>query len=138
MNIKKIALSVLAYVIVSFVLGFSWHLIIFKDLYHGFGVYTRENPIFAFGVGSMVLQGVILAYLYPFFNRGTRPPVVTGIRFGLLMGTYMWSVTVLAFAAKTEVNALAMFFTLSSLFHLIQFVVAGALIGWIHGPAEKG
>ena len=136
MNIKKIALSVLAYVVVSFILGFSWHLIIFKDLYHSFGAYTRENPIFAFGVGSMVIQGVILGYLYPFFNRGGQP-VLTGIRFGLLMGAYMWSVTVLAFAAKTEVNSLATFFTLSTLFHLIQFVIAGALIGWVYGPALR-
>lgn len=136
MNVKKFALAVLAYVLVSFVLGFTWHLVLFKDAYHDFGVYTRENPIFAFGVGSMVLQGLILAYLYPFFNRGSRP-IMTGIRFGLLMGTFMWSVTVLAFAAKTNVNSLSTFFTLSSLFHLIQFIVAGALIGWIYGPSVK-
>lgn len=137
MDTKKFAWTVVAYVAVSFVLGFTWHLVLFKDAYHGFGVYTREPPIFAFGVGSMVLQGLILAYLYPFMNRGARP-VLTGVRFGLLMGAYMWSVTVLAFAAKTHVNALSAFFTLGTLFHLIQFLVAGALIGWIHGPAARG
>lgn len=136
MNVKKFTLAVLAYVVVSFVLGFSWHLVAFKDAYHGFGVYTREPPIFAFGVGSMVLQGLILAYFYPFFSRSSRP-VLTGIRFGLLMGTFMWSVTVLAFAAKTQVSALSAFFTLGTLFHLIQFLVAGALIGWIHGRAVR-
>ncbi len=136
MNVKKFTLATLAYVTVSFVLGFTWHLILFKDSYHSLSVYTRENPIFAFGVGSMVLQGLILAYLYPFFNRGSRP-IMTGIRFGLLMGTFMWSVTVLAFAAKTNVNSLSTFFTLSTLFHLIQFITAGALIGWIHGSTAR-
>lgn len=136
MNVKKFALAVLAYIAVSFVLGFTWHLILFKDAYHSFGVYTREPPIFAFGVGSMVLQGLILAYLYPFFNQGSRP-VLTGIRFGLLMGAFMWSVTVLAFAAKTTVNPLGTFFALSTLFHLIQFIAAGALIGWIHGSVAR-
>ena len=136
MNVKKFTLTTLAYVAVSFALGFTWHLILFKDSYHNLGIYTRENPIFAFGVSSMVLQGLILAYLYPFFNRGSRP-MMTGIRFGLLMGTFMWSVTVLAFAAKTNVNSLSTFFTLSTLFHLIQFISAGALIGWIHGTAAK-
>lgn len=131
MNTRKFALAALSYVVVSVVLGFTWHLILFKDAYHALGIYTRENPIFAFGIASMVLQGFILAYLYPFFNRGTRP-VLTGIRFGLLMGTFMWSVTVLAFAAKTNVNSLSTFFTLSTLFHLIQFIAAGALIGWIY------
>jgi hypothetical protein len=50
---------------------------------------------------------------------------------------FIWSASVLAFAAKTEVNAMAMFFTLSRLFHLIQFVIAGALIGWVYGPAAR-
>jgi len=130
MNAKKFTLATLGYVVVTFALAFPWHLIWFKDSYHSLGVYTRENPIFAFGIGSMVLQGLILAYLYPFFYKGTHP-ILTGIRFGLLMGVFLWSVSVLAFAAKTDVNSLATFFTLSTLFHLIQFVAAGALIGWI-------
>ncbi len=136
MDMKKFTWSVLAYVGVSFILGFTWHLILFKQIYFELGIYTREHPIFAFGIGSMVLQGLILAYLYPFFNRATQH-IMTGIRYGLLMGAYMWSVTVPAFAAKSQVNSLATFFTLSSLFHLIQFVIAGALIGWIYGPTVK-
>lgn len=54
MNAKKVALAVLAYVLVSFALGFTWHLVWFKNAYQGLGVYTREPPIFAFGVGSMM------------------------------------------------------------------------------------
>jgi hypothetical protein len=134
MNIRKFIVAALAYVGVSFILGFVWHLILFKDIYFGLGIYTREEPIFAFGVGAMVLQGLILAYLFPFSNRGTRP-IMSGVGFGLIMGTFMWSVTVLAFAAKTNVASLSTFFTLGTAFHLIQFAVAGALIGWIHGPA---
>lgn len=136
MNAKTFSLAVLAYVVVSFLLGYIWHLVWFKDSYENLGVYNRENPIFAFGVGSMVLQGLVLAYLYPFFNRGLAP-IFTGVRFGLVMGVYMWSVAVLAFAAKTEVNSLSTFFNLSSLFHLIQFTTAGALVGWIYGPAGR-
>jgi hypothetical protein len=132
MNAKKFTLATLGYVVVTFALAFPWHLIWFKDSYHSLGVYNREHPIFAFGIGSMVLQGLILAYLYPFFNKGTRP-IFTGIRFGLLMGVFLWSVSVLALAAKVNMTSLSTFFTLSSLFHLIQFVVAGAMIGWIYG-----
>jgi len=79
---------------------------------------------------------VILAYLYPFFNRGARP-ALTGIRFGLLMGAFMSSATVLAFAAKTHVSSLSAFFSLSTLFHLMQFLAAGALIGWIYGSTAR-
>jgi hypothetical protein len=136
MNTKKLILGALAYVVVSFVLGYFWYLVLFEDVYFGLGIYTRAEPIFAFGVGAMVLQGLVLAYLFPFFNRGARP-VITGISFGLIMGTLMWSVTVLAFAAKTNVASLSTFFTLSTAFHLIQFTVAGAMIGWIYGQAAQ-
>ena len=117
----------------TFALAFPWHLIWFKDSYHGLGIYNRENPIFAFGIGAMVLQGLVLAYFYPFFYRGARP-ILTGIGFGLLMGVFLWSVSVLALAAKVNVTSLSTFFTLSSLFHLIQFTACGALIGWIYAP----
>ena len=131
MNTRKFLLATAAYVLVSFALGFTWHFVFFKEAYDGLGAYTREPPIFAFGVGSMLLQGMILAYLYPLFNRG-GPPLLSGVRFGLVMGVFLWSVSVLAFAAKSNVTSLATFFTLSSLFHLIQFGVYGALLGWIH------
>ena len=133
MNAKKFTLATLGYVVVTFALAFPWHLIWFKDSYHSLGVYNRENPIFALGIGSMVLQGLILAYLYPFFYKGTRP-ILTGIRFGLLMGVFLWSVSVLALAAKVNVTSLSTFFILSSLFHLIQFTACGALIGRIYAP----
>jgi hypothetical protein len=71
------------------------------------------------------------------FNRGARP-WLSGIRFGLVMGLFLWSVAVLAHAAKSTVSSMPTFFTLSTAFHLIQFVAAGALIGWIHGaPARR-
>jgi hypothetical protein len=133
MNRKKFALATLAYVLVSFVLGFSWHLVLFKQAYAEFGVYTREPPIFAFGLGSMLLQGLVLAYLYRFFNRGGSP-LRTGLRFALVMGVFLWSVAVLAFAAKSNVAGLGRFMTLSSLFHLLQFGLYGLLLGWIVGP----
>lgn len=137
MNAKHFVLATLAYVLVSFALGFGWHLLLFREAYQELGVYTREPPLFALGLTSMVLQGMVLAYLYPLFNRGPRP-WLTGIRFGLVMGLFLWSVAVLAHAAKSTVSSLPMFFTLSSAFHLIQFVAAGALIGWIHGaPARR-
>lgn len=131
MNIKKFTLATIAYLLVSFALGFTWHLVFFKEAYEAFGVYTREPPIFAFGVGSMLLQGLILAYLYPLANPG-RPPLLAGVRFSLVMGLFMWAVTVLAFAAKTNVSSMSTFFILSSLFHLIQFSVFGVVLGWIH------
>lgn len=131
MNARNFALATLAYVLASFVLGYTWHLLLFKEAYFGLGAYTREPPIIAFGLGSMLLQGLILAYLYSHAPRSGRP-FADALRFALLTGLFLWSVSVLAFAAKTQVASLATFFALSSLFHLIQFGAYGLLLGWIH------
>jgi hypothetical protein len=35
-----------AYVAITFALGFIWHLVIFKDMYHRLAIYTRlDDPI---------------------------------------------------------------------------------------------
>jgi hypothetical protein len=131
MNVRNFVLATLAYVLVSFVLGYTWHLVIFKEAYFGLGAYTREPPIIAFGLASMLVQGLILAWVYGLVPRGERP-YAAALRYALVMGLFLWSVAVLAFAAKTRVASLSTFFTLSSLFTLIQFAAYGLLLGWIH------
>ena len=38
--------SWLAYLIITFALGFLWHLVVFKDLYRRLAIYTRiDDPI---------------------------------------------------------------------------------------------
>ena len=55
-----------AYVAITFALGFVWHLVVFKNLYHRLAIYTRlDDPIIPLGLLSMLIQGAVLAYLYP-------------------------------------------------------------------------
>lgn len=136
MSSKAFLLATLAYVAVTFVLGPLWHLALFDDTYQALGVYTREPPHIPLGFTSMIIQGLILAYLYPTFYRGGRP-LVRGLQYGLVMGVFLWSVAVLAHAAKSEVSSVMTFITLSSAFHLIQFVITGILIGWIYGTRPQ-
>ena len=81
-------LATASYLVLTFIFAAGWHLVLFKDVYARLGVFTRARPIIPLGILSMVLQAVVVAYLYPFFYRGGPPPL-EGATFGLLLGVFM-------------------------------------------------
>ena len=114
-----------AYVAITFALGFVWHLVVFKNLYHRLAIYTRlDDPIIPLGLLSMLIQGAVLAYLYPKIVD-VHSSVFEGIRFSLLMGLFIASSAVIAEAAKQRVTSLRIWFVVESLYYLIQFLLAG-------------
>jgi len=122
----------LAYLIITFAMGFVWHLVVFKNLYRKLAIYTRiDDPIVPLGFLAMLLQGAVLAYLYPLVAEGSRP-ALDGLRFGLLMGLFIASSAVLAEAAKQRVTSLRTWFVIESLYYAIQFSLAGLAIGFIY------
>lgn len=132
--VMRFALAALGYLVPTFILGFTWHFYFFPGVYDALGIYNRAEPIIPLGFASMVIQGLLLAYLYPFYTRG-RAGAWRGIEFGLLMGLFLFSVTTLANGAKIEVTDMGIWLAVQSAFHVIQFVVAGALIGLAYGTA---
>jgi hypothetical protein len=131
----KYLLAAVAYVVVSFALAAPWHFVLFKDLYHSFGMYNRADPIIPLGLLSMMVQGVVLSLLYPRWYRGGSP-AVEGIKFGLLLGVFLFSVSTLANAAKIDVHGLGKFMTIQAVFHFLQFTATGAAIGLAFGRLE--
>ena len=131
----KYALAVLTYVVPSMLLAVPWHLRWFKQEYHDFGIYTRADPIIPLGLTTMLIQGVLMACLYPRWYRGGAP-AIEGIKFSLLIGLFLYSVSTLATIAKVEVANPWHFILLSGIFHTIQFTVAGAGIGLAFGRLE--
>lgn len=127
---KKIVLAALGYTVITFVWGFTWHLVLFTDVYETFGVYTRKEPMIPMGFASMVIQGVVLAILYARQARAsTAHPFSDAIRFNLLMGLFFVSGTVLALAAKAEIAHLAAWFGYNLAFSLVQFFLSGLVFG---------
>jgi hypothetical protein len=45
-----------AYLLPTFPIAFVWHLVLFEQRYHALQIY-RDEPIIAFGLASMVIQG---------------------------------------------------------------------------------
>lgn len=132
MDAKKFGFAVIAYVIVTFVIAAGWHLVLFKDLYDQLGIFSRKEPIIPLGVASMVMQALVLAYLYPRFYRGGHP-VASGATFGLLVSVLMASIAVFAEAGKQQVSSLSTWLLFESTYYLLQFGLVGVCIGLIYG-----
>lgn len=133
---KRILYGTLGYFILTFALGVTWHFVFFKDVYHSLGAYNREQPIFLFGIVAILGQGMILSYLFQFFYRGAAP-IKEGLVFSWLMGLFMYTLTTIAFAAKTEVSSLPMWLAIQAAFHFFQFTVTGVLLGIIFGRSAS-
>ena len=117
---KKTIAAALGYMLISFPLAYSWHLVFFKNYYEAFGIYTRPQPIIPLGILSMLIQGPVLAYLYPRW-RGNGPRLSSAIKFCLLMGLFYASGTVITVAAKSQMANLPFWFGLNFAFHFLQF-----------------
>ena len=132
MKTNKMIFAAIGYIVVTFVIAAGWHLVLFKELYDELGIFTRKEPLIHLGVISMILQGCVLAYVYPLGYQGGRP-VMEGLRFGLLMGIFMGSNAVFAEAGKQQVSSLSTWLILESVYYLLQFGLVGITIGLIYG-----
>ena len=120
------------YVIVTFILAFVWHLVLFKPLYDELGMFTRQEPIIALGLSSMLIQAAVFSYLFPLVYRDGSP-ARCGLILGLLLGAFMGSNAVLAEAGKNEVTSIPTWIALESAFYLLHGALAGLAVGYLHG-----
>ncbi len=133
---KKFILAAAVYSVITMALGMAWHFVFFKDLYERLGIYNREKVIIPLGFASMIIQGIVLAYFYPLFYRGGSP-MGQGVKFGLITGVFLFSVTTLATAAKIQVSSMTTWLLIQTAFHGIQFLLAGAGIGLVYGRLPR-
>ena len=125
---RRFWLGLAAYVIPSFPIAFVWHLVLFEQKYHALKIY-RDEPLIAFGLASMIIQGVIFSWLYPrVFVRDSGTFLKDGLLYGLGAGLLSWSFTTLAVAAKNVMVSVPDYVLLETAFTVLQFAVVGPLI----------
>lgn len=127
---SRFVLMVLAYLVPTMILGMVWHFVWFSDLYESLGIYNRKDPIIPLGFTSMFFQGVIIAYLYPFYAEH-KHSISRSVIFSLIMGFFLFTVSTLANSAKIEVTSMTDWLGVQAAFTLIQFAVVGVLIGLV-------
>ena len=135
MNKSKFLSSVAAFFALTMAVAYPWHMVLFHEKYVAMGALTRGEPIIPFGMLAIILQGAVFAYFYPLYyrHRGGGASVLRGIQFALFLGLTVWTVMVLATAAKFAIEPVWHFIFLGTAFQILQFVLTGAAIGWIHG-----
>ena len=133
---KKIMMATVSYMVITMAVAYPWHMIWFHDLYEGMGAYTRPEPIIPLGMLSMLMQGVVIAYLYPFFYQ-VGIPVIQGIKFSVIVGVIVYSVMGFAMADKININPISTYLLYNLAFQFIQFVLTGAVLGLIYGKINR-
>jgi hypothetical protein len=117
-----------AYLLPTFPIAYVWHLVLFEQKYHALKIY-RDEPVIAFGLASMVIQGAIFSWLYPrVFPQKSGLFLKDGLLYGLGVGLLSWSFTTLAVAAKNVMASVPDYLLLETAFTILQFVVVGPLI----------
>ena len=117
-----------AYLLPTFPIAFVWHLVLFEQKYHALRIY-RDEPVIAFGLPSMIIQGAIFSWLFPrVFPRSGGSFLKDGLLYGLGAGLLSWSFTTLAVAAKNVMVSVPDFVLLETAFTILQFVIVGPLI----------
>ena len=132
----KFIAAVLSYFVITMAWAYPWHIVWFHDHYVEWGAITRDPPLIPLGIAAVVIQGVVIAYLYPYFYRGGQP-VVEGIKFSLIIGMMVYTVMGFATAAKFKIEPISQFLIYHTIFQFIQFVLTGTALGFIFGRNPK-
>jgi len=129
---KKFILATLSFFILTMPWAFLWHVIWFHEIYAQLGAFTRSEPIMPLGMASVLIQGAVIAYLYPFYYRGGHP-IVQGIKFSLIIGLMVYTMMGFTTAAKMVIEPVSTFLVYVTIYQLVQFIVTGSALGLIYG-----
>ncbi len=133
--IKKIILGTLAYTVITFIIAIIWHIVLFEDKYLAFG-YFKGEPNMVIGFLTILIQGMVLTYLYNFFSF-TGSNLVKSMRYVLIVGLFFWTSHVLALVAKQNIENAIQFILMESFYLTIQFGVFGICLSIINKKKEK-
>ncbi len=132
---KKIILGTLIYVFTIFPITALWHVGFFQQLYLGFGYFNQEETVLngIIGLLNIALQGVILAILYlrTHFNGS---PLQQGLKFSGLIFMFYFTIQVVNFVVRKEINDIPYFTIMELIYMIIQFSIYGVLMGKIIKP----
>ena len=129
--IRRIGVAALAYLVPTFMLGFVWHLMLFKQYYDALGIY-RHDVIIPFGFLSMSMQAVLFAFIYEqSFARNVGTTSAGGLAYGAFGALLSWSFTTIAVAAKNVMTSVPDYLVIESAFTAVQWMMVGPLTAFV-------
>lgn len=127
---STIVLTVVAYMISTFAVQGASHFAVNADHYAAITI-MRAEPIVPMGLLSMVIQGLVFAYLFPVFNRGLNS-IKDGVLFSWTIGAFLASYIALGEAGKYAIPSISSWIAVELSAAAVQFTVFGVLLGLLH------
>jgi hypothetical protein len=127
---KKHALAVLGYIFATFLSQATSHFLVFKQHYAEVS-FEKPEPIFALGFTSMVIQGIILSFVYA-NSKFATDSFFDSLKLSWLFGLFLVSYIGLAEAAKYPVPNILSWIGVEFFVGFIQFTLAGIFLKLSH------
>jgi hypothetical protein len=131
----QVALTVVAYVVTTFAVQGTSHFAINADHFAEIPI-MRAEPLVPLGVTSMVIQGLIFAWMYPVYAGGAST-LRRSIVFSWLIGGFLASYIVLGEAGKYAIPSLSSWIIVEATAAFAQFTIFGLWLGLIHRARES-
>ena len=125
-----VVLTVLAYIATTFGVQGASHFAINADHYAAIPI-MRTEPVIPMGIASMVVQGLVFAWLFPVFNRDSRS-LRNGVMFSCALGAFLASYIILGEAGKYSIPSIPSWIAVETTVAAVQFIVFGLLLGLLH------
>src|SRR5688572_11076389 len=126
----RIALTVVAYVLTTFAVQGTSHFAINADHFAAIPI-MRAEPMIPLGLTSMVIQGLIFAWLYPIYDSSAST-LRKSIGFSWLIGGFLASYIVLGEVGKYAIPSVSSWIAVEALAAFAQFTLFGVWLGLIH------
>lgn len=130
--LNRMSLFVLLYFLITMSWAYPWHMVFFHDLYTSWGAFQREEPIMQLGIAAILIQGLVISFLYEQTSHSSGNTYLKAIKFNLIIGLMTYTAMGFATAAKFQIEPVADFLIYHTLFQFIQFTLTGAALGWVY------
>lgn len=132
---RYIVLGTCAYVVASFAVQSVNHFVLNADHYAAI-MFARPEPIMAMGVGTMLVQGALLAAVFG-TQRDSGNTAGDAMRFALAMGLFLGLYIAVVEPSKYAVPSIPGWIAVEATAATVQFALYGWLLGRIGRPAPS-
>lgn len=124
---KRNGVLFIGYIIVTFILAYIWHLVIFGSAYAELGISSlRPEPIFQFGLLAIIIHAVVFTYFFAKFFE-PKANLASALKLSLGLGAVITAYAALSVPAKFEIEPASQYVWLELVFGVIHYSVIGLL-----------
>jgi hypothetical protein len=127
---KQHILAVFGYIAATFLTQATSHFLLFREHYAAVS-YLRNEPIFALGISSMIVEGIVISVVYV-NSRYSGKSMLDALKLSWFFGIFLVSYIAFGEAGKYIVPSVLSWIGIELLAGSVQFTLAGILIWLAH------